>query len=349
MCLVTKNLKPYVAKEDIKVFKILQKTDKGYKTPYRGKEVELGVIMKPNENVSHTVGNRGYDNCMLCVENGFIHAVTNTVSYDKEKVDDTENYIVVECFIPKGTEFYLSDDFVEVAAKELFITDKIVNNKSVLSNEEMETLLLTYPIENLIPKDEVSAGYIMLSDKTFVHPSLFNKSNMNPIGIICEALEDGYKVMSLEQTTKEWATEYVKVEGLESLENIDEIYSDNKGQEHCKTISIQDGYIDGRFPATKWCLEYQTEGTKKGDWYLPACGELRNAILNMHIINAVLICSSVGVEVNTDGWYWSSSEYYSYRAHFLYTSYGGVYHGHKSNYGYVRAFLRVGSGGVVRG
>ena len=348
MCLTTKNLKPYVAKEDIKVFKILQRIDKRYITPYQGSEVTLESVMKPDKEIEHKEGNCGYNNCTLCVEGGFIHAVTNAVAYDKDKIEN-ENYVVVEAYIPKGTEFYLSDDFIEVAAKELYITDKIIDNKSKLSDEEMRVLLLTYPIENLISKDKVSIGWFMLDDKTVVHPSLFDKSKMNPIGIICEITGNEYKVISLEQTTDKWCVDYFKVEGLENLNSEDKIYSDDKGQEHCKIISKQNGYTEGKFPATKWCLDYETEGTKKGDWYLPACGELRNAILNIHIINAVIIWSSVGVTLLTSSSYWSSSEYSSDYARYVYTLNGGVDSLNKNGYRYVRAWLRVGSGGVVRG
>ena len=348
MCLTTKNLKPYVAKEDIKVFKILQRIDKRYITPYQGSEVTLESVMKPDKEIEHKEGNCGYNNCTLCVEGGFIHAVTNAVAYDKDKIEN-ENYVVVEAYIPKGTEFYLSDDFIEVAAKELYITDKIIDNKSKLSDEEMRVLLLTYPIENLISKDKVSIGWFMLDDKTVVHPSLFDKSKMNPIGIICEITGNEYKVISLEQTTDKWCVDYFKVEGLENLNSEDKIYSDDKGQEHCKIISKQNGYTEGKFPATKWCLDYETEGTKKGDWYLPACGELRNAILNIHIINAVIIWSSVGVTLGTNLIYWSSSEDSSSSARYVYTGSGRVYDGNKYGSIYVRAWLRVGSGGVVRG
>ena len=348
MCLTTKNLKPYVAKEDIKVFKILQRIDKRYITPYQGSEVTLESVMKPDKEIEHKEGNCGYNNCTLCVEGGFIHAVTNAVAYDKDKIEN-ENYVVVEAYIPKGTEFYLSDDFIEVAAKELYITDKIIDNKSKLSDEEMRVLLLTYPIENLISKDKVSIGWFMLDDKTVVHPSLFDKSKMNPIGIICEITGNEYKVISLEQTTDKWCVDYFKVEGLENLNSEDKIYSDDKGQEHCKIISKQNGYTEGKFPATKWCLDYETEGTKKGDWYLPACGELRNAILNIHIINAVIIWSSVGVTLGTDSYYWSSSEYSCDYARIVYAGNGYVDFNDKDDVSCVRAWLRVGSGGVVRG
>ena len=259
MCLCTKNIKAYIAKEDIKVFKILRKEGQGYKTPYQNKEVVLGSVMKPDNGVEHKKGNYGYNNCTLCVEGGFIHAVTRTKLYDKDKVED-ENYIVVECYIPKGTEFYFSDDFIEVAAKELYLSDKIVDNNSGLSNEEMQNLLLSYPIESLISKDKVSVGWLMLDDRTFVHPSLFNKDKMKPIGIVCEIVGNEYKIMSLNQTMDRWSNDYIKVEGLENLEKEDEIYADTKGKEHCEIISRCKEYKTGIFPAVEWCLNYVTNG-----------------------------------------------------------------------------------------
>lgn len=348
MCLCTKNIKAYIAKEDIKVFKILRKEGQGYKTPYQNKEVVLGSVMKPDNGVEHKKGNYGYNNCTLCVEGGFIHAVTRTKLYDKDKVED-ENYIVVECYIPKGTEFYFSDDFIEVAAKELYLSDKIVDNNSGLSNEEMQNLLLSYPIESLISKDKVSVGWLMLDDRTFVHPSLFNKDKMKPIGIVCEIVGNEYKIMSLNQTMDRWSNDYIKVEGLENLEKEDEIYADTKGKEHCEIISRCKEYKTGIFPAVEWCLNYVTNGINVGDWYLPACGELRNAVLNMHIINAALFFTSVGVMLSTSIDYWSSSEYSSDYARHVYAYNGYVVNYNKDYIGYVRAWLRVGSEGVVRG
>lgn len=341
MCLYTKNLKPYVAKENIKVFKILAKDGIYYKTPYQGSIVELGSPMKPDKEINYNSGNYGYKKSMLCVEGGFIHAVTNVVDYDDDVVSDNENYAVVEAFIPKGVEFYVSDDFVEIAAKELFITDKIVGLNTKWSKEELKTFLLEYPIENLISKDKVSVGWLMLNDKTFVHPSLFDKEIMQAVGIVCETDENGYNIMSLEETIKQWCEKLVKVEGLKTFGE-EKAYTDRKGQEHCKIISKQEEFDNGVFPAVKWCLEYQTEGTKKGDWYLPAVGELRNMILNMQAINASLIWTSVGVTLNTLKYYWSSSAYCSYIAHNVSTGSGRVGSSYKNLNRYVRAFAFLG-------
>ena len=110
------------------------------------------------------------------------------------------------------------------------------------------------------------------------------------------------------------------------------------------------------YPAASCCDMFYTEGTQQGDWYLPACGELGYIMPNLKKINEAITKmrnaygSSVGVEVLTGLWYWSSSEYRSDRARGLNTRNGDVnYYGKNSGGFYVRAFLRVGSGGVVRG
>lgn len=99
---------------------------------------------------------------------------------------------------------------------------------------------------------------------------------------------------------------------------------------------------------------FHTEGTSQGDWYLPACGELGYIMPTLNKINDAIdkmrtaYGSSVGVELNTGDAYWSSSEYGSSDARRVLTNNGNVRSYSKTNYEYVRAWLRVNSGGVVR-
>ena len=108
------------------------------------------------------------------------------------------------------------------------------------------------------------------------------------------------------------------------------------------------------YPAASCCDMFHTEGTSQGDWYLPACGELGYIIPPLNKINNAIdkMCtaygSSVGVELNTDNAYWSSSEYGSSDARRVLTSNGNVRSYGKAGFDYVRAWLRVNSGGVVR-
>ena len=99
------------------------------------------------------------------------------------------------------------------------------------------------------------------------------------------------------------------------------------------------------YPAASCCDMFYTEGTSQGDWYLPACGELgyimppfnkiNDAIDKIHTIYG----SSVGVGLNTNGSYFSSTEYRSDFARIVYTG-KGVDAVTKSYDFYVRAFLR---------
>ena len=101
------------------------------------------------------------------------------------------------------------------------------------------------------------------------------------------------------------------------------------------------------YPAASCCDMFYTEGTQQGDWYLPACGELGYIMPNLKKINEAITKmrnaygSSVGVTLNTNNYYWSSSEYDSYYARNVLTYNGSVDRYSKYNNYYVRAFIRI--------
>ena len=107
------------------------------------------------------------------------------------------------------------------------------------------------------------------------------------------------------------------------------------------------GY-EADYPAASCCDMFHTEGTQQGDWYLPACGELGyimppfNKINNAIIMTRIVYGSSVGVELSTNDYYWSSTESSSIDARCVYTHDGYVFSYTNDGSGnYVRAFLRV--------
>ena len=101
------------------------------------------------------------------------------------------------------------------------------------------------------------------------------------------------------------------------------------------------------YPAASCCDMFHTEGTSQGDWYLPACGELGYIVPPFNKINDAIgkmrtaYASSVGVELDTNLGYWSSTEYSSGLACGVSAGYGGVGRSLKGYDGYVRAFLRI--------
>ena len=117
-----------------------------------------------------------------------------------------------------------------------------------------------------------------------------------------------------------------------------------------KESTIKNDYASGYSPAACCCWRYHTEGTKQGDWYLPAIGELGYMMVKFNKINQTISIltsaygSLVGVPVSDDGYYWSSSERESYNSCCLATTNGAVSGHSKGYYGcYVRSFLRVGA------
>ena len=99
------------------------------------------------------------------------------------------------------------------------------------------------------------------------------------------------------------------------------------------------------YPAASCCDMYSTVGIPQGSWYLPAFGELgyvcvrRQALdnsLNKLIDNGV---SSVNVFVSLS--YWSSSEFSSAYARYVYLDVGSVDGSYKDDYYHVRAFTLV--------
>ena len=101
------------------------------------------------------------------------------------------------------------------------------------------------------------------------------------------------------------------------------------------------------YPAASCCDMFYTEGTRQGDWYLPACGELGYIMPHLNNINEAITNmrntygTSVGVMLDTNGGHWSSSEYGSNEARHVDTSIGSVDYNRKLYTSYVRAFLKV--------
>lgn len=72
---------------------------------------------------------------------------------------------------------------------------------------------------------------------------------------------------------------------------------------------------------------------------------LKGAALSLYkaVKNKKTALLLVGVQVNDDNNYWSSSEYSSTNARNVNTNNGNVNNNNKNNNNYVRAFLRVGA------
>lgn len=308
MCLISQSLKPFVAKKDLKVFKILNKDEKGnYETPYLHYKVELNSLMQANENSDdyskYNWGEEGYE-CQLQINGGFIHSL-----FHDFKQYTNHNTCFVVAYIPEGTEYFISTRFMDICSKQLRLTDEIVNlDDAILSKEEMMDILS--PISETIDKEKVDAGWLVKSDKTFLHPSEYtNEVKDDIIGVVGRIIDGKIIVIALDETKCKWCQTDEKVDNMPSI-LYSEVYDNFKGKEYTEIIKSNKKYKKDNscFPAFDFCLKYKTKGTERGDWYLPSTGEIHRMLnMNRDVINYAFFIMGTTL-IKDDLHYWASAE-----------------------------------------
>ena len=88
------------------------------------------------------------------------------------------------------------------------------------------------------------------------------------------------------------------------------------------------------------CVAYSTPGTKPGDWYLPAIGELYQIYVNKTAINEKRTAIK-GSGFDDDDLYWSSREYSSNHEYAVYLGSDNFNYNNKSYTNYVLGFLAL--------
>lgn len=154
--------------------------------------------------------------------------------------------------------------------------------------------------------------------------------------------------------TLEFNTEYIKTDSpsssancfsdLNGVSNTDVLCSLHTGQADWETASIiTNNTSEGYSPAAVCCRRYAPSENTKGKWYLPAMGELGFIMPRFNFINEKLskLGTSVAVQLSSNDYYWSSSEYGSGNARSLGTNDGNVSSSLKNSSRLVRAFLLV--------
>lgn len=307
MCLNSQRLKPFIAKKDLKVFKVLIKTEEGnYKTLYQRYKVELNSLMIANDK-KYEYFNLGYKwhECQLSIEDGYIHSLFNNI---KGYLNGGERFCIVIAYIPKGTEYYVGTSFMDVCSKQLKLTDEFVSlDNAVLTKEEIMDIIS--PICDSIDKNNVCSGWMVKNDKTFIHPSEYTDNMKDDIiGIVGDIINGKTIVVALDETKCKWCMENRKVDGMPTV-SYEDIYNDFNGKEYTDIVKNNQNYQEDNnyFPAFDCCLKYETKGTEKGDWYLPSTGE-EHTIYNRHrdVINYSLFI--IDKELIKISYYWTSAE-----------------------------------------
>lgn len=287
MCLYIGYKKPFVAKSDITVYKYVSKNGGKYYTACREYPVNTNEVMKADKNGEVVLNSYN----KYRIEGGAIHACTTTFD------NGFDDNICLRAVIRKGTEFYIQDDLKQVAAKELYITDEEVTDKrSTDLTEYLEDAIKNTESGN----DGVKVGYYRLSNGNFVNPFEYKEGTI--IGVVAFFDKNGNPVSI--------GVNFKKLPWLKRPFNnkisSDDTVEDMDGMRHTKDILNSKDYDPDNFAAVDYCRNYSTEGTKPGDWYMPAIGECVKIAQNMLIINMSL--SKAGFATFDLFYLWSSSE-----------------------------------------
>lgn len=199
--------------------------------------------------------------------------------------------------------------------------------------------------ENGIPIDSASYGYLpsdRFSGTQCIHDT--DAYYSTPPYSLSPYLTDGSRNPGYYQTSPP-STSGNALADFDGIGNTEKIIAQRGTKDYNSWKPTYNSEAD--YPAASCCDMFYTEGTRQGDWYLPACGELGYIMPPFNEINNAITRirnaygSSVGVEFSANGYYWSSTEDSSTLARRLYLDNGGIGSGIKRNYEYVRAFLKV--------
>lgn len=160
-----------------------------------------------------------------------------------------------------------------------------------------------------------SIGDVLLDDKTCAVDASAIYRDRTPIGIIFDM--DKKLAIAVSQSFLKWNSIGGNTDDIPDLpnHNIESAKQDFNGKSNTK-IAISYGDENGyETPAADYCYNFTTQGTNKGDWYLPAFGELYAVYSNVDKLNNSL--SKIGKSLLTEWqgqsqWYWSSTEYSLY-------------------------------------
>ena len=195
------------------------------------------------------------------------------------------------------------------------------------------------PREVTLTYSTVETGvYIYTKQDTLVSADDWNSSNnTNAVGVYVGTDSCRFIIAPEDvSTSAAWGTYGTSVSGAYNTTSESMAEADYAGQANTAAIISQDTSTSNK--AADYCNSYTFKNGKSG--YLPAFGEWYQAYYNKSAVNTAM--SKIGgTAMNTSYYYWSSTQYSSYRAWKLDWSGGGVYSYGKDGSYYVRAFCAI--------
>lgn len=144
-------------------------------------------------------------------------------------------------------------------------------------------------------------GSILYSDKTC---SKTVRPNKRAIAVVFDS--EKKLAIALEEKTSTWSPSGRDAEDIIALSDCTEPLTCNIiGKSNTSKIVSQ--YGNNTNYAAGYCANYVTQGTNKGDWYLPSMGELNLLYKVKSVVNATL--RLLDRSVFSEYYHWSSNEY----------------------------------------
>jgi hypothetical protein len=235
------------------------------------------------------------------INGGAIHACTSSYNDDFFCCN-----VCLKAYIKEGTEFWVQDDFKEIAARSLYITDEVVEKKETSDIKDIYVSILKSVEEH---KNGLKVGDFLLADKTYASPlNEFDHSKAIAVVMGFNPEDDSPIHVTLEKMYLPFITQNNYHNSCHSNITSDKIANDFDGYKHTYDIANADDYNAKLFKAIDYCINYSTEGTNKGDWHLGATGELIAIAKNLNFINSAIILAGIGETFNLS-WSWTSSQF----------------------------------------
>ena len=155
-----------------------------------------------------------------------------------------------------------------------------------------------------ITRECLYVGDILYHDKTCSGAEDSTDTSKTVIGVVFDV--NRKLAIALDVDSLLWSSPYQDIPQLTNFASSSEAKGDYDGKSNTSIIIAHGDSNDYETPAADYCYNYVTAGTKKGDWYLPAAGELQLIYDNKTTLNKSLRKVS-GIYLISD-FYWSSSE-----------------------------------------
>lgn len=312
MCLITRQVKPFIAKEDIVCYKYLDFSSANdkiyYRTPYQDRLVTLDKVMVADSYKSY----RGEAHCKHHIGEGFVHAVIGKA--------DIIGCTIVKAIIPEGTEFYIGDDCISICSRKLFLTKEIVNECFLPDPKMAIRELFKDYLSNLFVSDKIGVGYYRLADGSYLNPKdLTEELKLEVIGVVAYIHYGKVGIVSLYEGDslpwKKWV-EDTEFDCPKQYRIVESAKRDYDGKDNTESVLLKPDFSKDNYPSFAYVNNYKTKGTKKGDWYFPSAGELIELFdYNMFLVNVSLSLLDDGETFGNINIYWTSTESSCYFAY----------------------------------